>query len=164
MFSPVARAGASDYRADSFAHGGPGHVTNREDLPPAESVPSGVYVPNARVTARAEAQSQARAEGVPCSLQVVRIPQGPKGDCEDAIYVHVDDRIFSSASLANKQKNLTRKTRAAQHDPEGRVHATDFLQEQNPLRGDRRDTRVQAVEHGVQPSAVDLGPTSAIVV
>lgn len=53
----------------------------------------------------------------------------------------------SSASSARKQgKKRTIKTRAAQHYMEGRVHVD--IQEQNALRGKKRNTRVGAVDHG----------------
>lgn len=122
------------------------HASNRQDLPPlAECVPSGLHVPTAQAKARAEVQSK----GVTCSLKVVRTPQGPRRDCHDAICVRVDDESSSSsASSANKpRKKPARKACAAQHGMKGRVDAADFLQEQSPLRTDRRDARARAVEY-----------------
>lgn len=123
------------------------HVTNRQDPPPlAECVPSGVHVPIAGAETRAEVQS----EGVTCSSKVVRTSRGPTRGCQGAIHVHGDDRFSSSSasSPTNRGKERVRKTCAAQHEVEGRVAAAAFLQEKNPLRGDQRDTRAQAVEHG----------------
>lgn len=84
--------------------------TGRISLPPhcrraAECAPSGVHV--------CVAWAEARSRCVACSLQLVRTPQGPTGDREDAICVRVDDcSSSSSASSPNKpRKKCARETR-----------------------------------------------------
>lgn len=148
LFSPVACAGANDHRPDSSVHEDSlQHVANGEDLPPlANCVLPGVYVPTARSGARAGAEYG----GVTLPLQVARSPQGPTGDCQDAIgaLVHVRSSSSSDSSANKKRKKRARRTRPAQLDIDGRVNIADVLREQHSLREDQRDTRVRAIEHG----------------